>query len=76
MSTQNKITTSKQCLPVHVESINMMEGLYEVKEYQYFDDNPKIIPLFEVDILQALTPYLDSQKELPVDEQTMKEIRL
>ena len=54
----------------------MMEGLDEVEENQYFDDNPKIIPLFEVDILQALTPYVDSQEELPIDEQAMKEIRL
>ena len=60
VSTQNKVTTSKQCLPVHAESINMMEGLDEVEENQYFDDNPKIIPLFKVDILQVLTPYVDS----------------
>ena len=76
VSTQNKITTSKQCLPIHAEAVNMMEGLDEVEENHYFNDNPKIIPLFEVDILQALTPYMDSQEELPLDEQTMKEIRM
>ena len=54
----------------------MMEGLDEAEENQYFDDNPKIIPLFEIDILQALTPYVDSQEEVPVDEQAMKEIGL
>ena len=32
--------------------------------------------MFEVDILQALTPYVESQEELPLDEQTMKEVRL
>ena len=74
VSTQNRITTSKQCLPVHTEAVNMMEGLDEVEENHYFNDNPKIIPLFEVDILQALTPYVDSQEELSLDEQTMKEI--
>ena len=47
VSTQNKITTSKQCLPVHAEAVNMMEGLDEVEENNYFNDNPKIIPLFE-----------------------------
>ena len=41
VSTQNKVTTSKQCLPVHAESVNMMEGLDEVEENHYFDDNPK-----------------------------------
>ena len=55
----NMITTSKQCLQIHVEAMNMMEGLDEVEEHHYFNDNPKIIPLFEVDILQALTSYVD-----------------
>ena len=55
MLTQNKVTTSKQCLPIHAEAVNMMEGLDEVEENHYFNDNPKVIPLFEVDILQALT---------------------
>ena len=76
ISTQNKVATNKQCLPIYAESVNMMEGLDEDEENQYFDDNPKIIPLFEIDILQALTPYVDSQEEMPLDEQTMKEIRL
>ena len=75
VSAENKITPSKQCLPVHAEAVNIMEGLDEVEENHYFNDNPKIIPLFEVDILQVQTPYVDSQ-ELPLDEQTMKEIRL
>ena len=46
---------TRQCLPIHVEFVNMMEGLEETKEDQYFHDNPKIIPLFEVDILHTLT---------------------
>ena len=74
--THNKVTTSKQSLPVHAEAVNMMEGLDEEEESQYFNDNQKIIPLFEVDILQALTPYVDSHEEVPIDEQTMKEIRM
>ena len=31
--------------------MNMMEGLDEAEEDQYFEDNPKIIPLFEVNII-------------------------
>ena len=40
-----------QCLPVHAETINMLEGLDEIEEDQYFHNHPKIIPLFEVEIL-------------------------
>ena len=55
----------------------MMEGLAETEENDYLNDNPKIIPLFEIDILQALTSYVeDKQSDIPIDDQTMKEIRL
>ena len=77
VSTKEKITTSRQCIPIHAEAINMMEGLDEIEEKQYFNDNPKIIPLFEVDMVQALTPYVEEQSNtVPIDEQTLKEIRL
>ena len=40
-------------------------------------NNPKTIPLFEVDILHTLTTYVeDNQNDIPVDEQTMKEMCL
>ena len=55
----------------------MMEGLDETEENHYFNDNLKIIPLFEVDILQALTSYVeDKHNDIPIDDQTMKEIHL
>ena len=77
VSTKEKITTSRQCLPIHAEAVNMMEGLDEIEEKQYFNDNPKIIPLFEVDMVQALTPYVEEQSNtVPIDEQSLKEIRL
>ena len=48
-----------------------------VEEKHYLNDNPKIIPLFEVDIVQALTPYVEDQPDtVPIDEQTLKEIQL
>ena len=77
VSTKDKITTSKQCLPIHAEAVNMMEGLDETEEKHYFNENPKIIPLYEVDILQPLTPYVEDQPDtIVVDEQTLKEILL
>ena len=75
VSTKEKITTSRQCLPIHAETVNMMEGLDETEEKHYFNDKPKIIPLFEVDIVQ--TPYVEDQPDtVPIDEQTLKEILL
>ena len=79
VSTQEKISTSRQCLPVHAKALNMMEGLDEAEEDQYFEDNPKIIPLFEVNIIQTLTSYMgeeDKEEKIHVDEKTLKELRL
>ena len=54
-----------------------MEGMDEAEEDHYFNNHPKIILLFEVDILQTLTPYIeDKEDDIQVDEQTLKEIRL
>ena len=51
----------------------MMEGLDETEEKHYFNDNPKIIPLFEVDIIHALTPYVKDQLDtVPVDGKPSK----
>ena len=77
VSTKEKITTSRQCLPIHAEVVNMMEGLDETEEKHYSNDNLKSIPLFELDIVQALTPYVEDQSDIVhVDEQTLKEIWL
>ena len=55
----------------------MMEGLDEIEEDQYFHDNPKFIPLFEVVILHTLTTYVkDKQHEIMVDDHTTQELRL
>ena len=36
ISTQEKISTARQCLSVYAESVNMMEELDEAEEDQYF----------------------------------------
>ena len=56
----------------------MMEGLDNGEEDQYLEDSPKIIPLFEVDIVQVLTPYFgeDGEQEILVDVKILKELRL
>ena len=62
----------------------MMEGLDDGEVNQYFDENPKIIPLFEIDILDIITPNIsneekdvDSSKtQEPLDDKTLRELRL
>ena len=57
----------------------MMKGLEDMEEAQYFDDNPKIILLFKVYILQSLTPYIEEEankQEIFVEDKMLKELRL
>ena len=79
LSTQKKVATSQQCVSLYGEVVNIMEGLDGGEEHQYFEDSPKIIPLFDIDILKVLTPYLgddEKEDEVPVDDKTLKELRL
>ena len=44
---------------------------------QYLEENPKIVPLFEIDVAEAVSPYItqpdDVGKEL--DKETIRELR-
>ena len=41
-----------------------MEGLDDVEEDQYFNDNPNIMTLFKIDIIKAFTPnFGENEKE-------------
>ena len=76
---QKKVVTSRQCVPLYAKVVNMMEGLDGGEEHQYFEDNPKIIPLFEIDVVKVHTPYLgDDEKvdDLQVDDKTLRGLRL
>ena len=36
---------------MYAKSINMMEGLEDNEIEQYMEENPRIIPLFEIDVV-------------------------
>jgi hypothetical protein len=36
----------------------MLEGLADEEEDQYLQENLKIVPLFEIDVAEAISPYL------------------
>ena len=44
-------------MPLYATEINMLEGLEDTELEVYLDKNPKIIPLFEIDILEIATKY-------------------
>ena len=48
-------------MPLYAEVVNMMEGLDEGEVNQYFEENPNIIPLFEIDVADIITPYITNE---------------
>ena len=50
----------------------MLEGLADEEVDQYLQENPKIVPLFEIDVAEAVSPYILQPKEN--DEEPDKEV--
>ena len=67
MPTQPRVNTSKEVTPLYAESINMLEGLPDEEVDRYLEENPKIVPLFEVDITVVVGPYVMSLESDKLD---------
>ena len=58
--------------PLYAKSINMLDGLANDEVNRYLDEHPKIVPLFEVDIIEAVSPYVTYRgKELDEPKQEL-----
>ena len=56
-------------MPLYAESVNMLEGLDDGEVNQYFKENPKIIPLLEIDVVHIFTPYISNkEKEMDISD--------
>ena len=75
--TQPHAGTSKELSPLYAKSINMLDGLANDKVDRYLDEHPKIIPLFEVDVAEAVTPYIVHSNEGfdEPDREAIRELR-
>ena len=63
--------------PLYAESVNMVEGLVDEEVDQYLKENPKIVPLFEVDVSEAIFPYIVQTEDVgeEPDKDTILELR-
>ena len=84
VSTQEKVGTKKDSMPLYAQSVNMMEGLDEGEVTQYFEENPKIILLYEIDVVDIITPYIVNEEkdtdisdtEARLDDRSLRELCL
>ena len=54
----------KEVTPLYAESVNMLEGLADEEVDRYLDENPRIVPLFEVDVAEAVSPYIGQPEDV------------
>ena len=81
--TQVKVATRWDCITLYIESVNTMEELDDCEVNKYFEENPKIIPLFEIDIVDIITPYISNEEketdifdtEETLDDKPLRELR-
>ena len=74
--TQPQVGTNKEVTPLYTESINMLDRLADEEVDRYLEEHPKIVPLFEVDITEAVIPYvmnLGKESDEP-DEEEIQEL--
>ena len=72
---QPRVIASKEATPLYAESINMLEGLPDDEVDRYLEEHPRIVPLFEVDIMAAIEPYITTPGPDEPDQAAIRELR-
>ena len=62
--THPRATTGKELTSLYAESVNMLEGLADEEVDEYLEENPKSIPLFEIDVAEAVSPYISQPEDV------------
>ena len=54
---EESTTIRKEISPLYAEEIHMLEGLEDEELERYLDENPRIVPLFEIDVRGTADSY-------------------
>ena len=44
--------------PLYAEGVHMLDGLTEDEMHSFLEETPTIVPLFKIDVLSAVEPYI------------------
>ena len=78
--TEERIMMPRQ-QPLYAEGVHMLNGLADDEMESFLDEHPTIVPLFEIDVLTVVEPYLAetnrSRQEAPceLDPEFVKELQ-
>ena len=75
--THPRTGTDKELTSLYTESVNMLEGLADEEDDQYLKENPKIVSLLKIDVVEAVSLYIaqpgDAEEE--PDKDAIRELR-
>ena len=72
--TQERAKARKQLVALYPKGTNMLDELADEEVDWYLEEHPKIVLLFEVDVTEAVAPYVNCW-EVEIDEPDRKVIR-
>ena len=55
--TEEAVAQLKNMTPLYAEDINMLEGVDDKELEAYLEEHPRIIPLFEIDVIEVAADY-------------------
>ena len=65
--------TPKEISPLYAEEIHMLEGLEDEELERYLDENPRIVPLFEIDVAGTADSYASPSANTGQDDEPGEE---
>ena len=55
---EEQVPIPKDAPPLYTKGVHMLDGLADDEVNSFFKDHLKIIPLFDIDIVEAVNPYV------------------
>mgnify|MGYP007076079706 CR=1 FL=1 len=75
--TQERTCITKQLILLYTEAVNMLDGLADEEVDQYSAKNPRIVPVFEIDVVEAVILYITAKDDhiMELDHEVVRELR-
>ena len=70
---EENATIPKDISSLYAEEIHMLEGLEDEELERYLDDNPRIVPLFEIDVREMADSYVSPMGSMVHDDEPGEE---
>ena len=63
ITTEERVPTAKDATPMYAECVHMLDGLAHDEVDNFLEDHQKIVPLFDINIVEAVNPCVSEPTE-------------